>query len=87
MTNLNATLTAEYAKKVFDLIEEDLRAGVYAHVPGAVTELASYADLHDFVDANDYVGEVCGWDASYEQFDAVADLVSLLLSENPIPLV
>jgi len=84
---LSATLTAERAKKVFDLIRTDIEAGLYDHAPGLPTELASFTDLHDFVDANDYLEEVCGEDATYEEYDAVSYLVDILLSENPIPLV
>jgi hypothetical protein len=81
------TQIGERAKKVFDLIRADLEAGLYDYVPGSVTELGSWSDLHDFVDANDYLDEVLGSDATNEEYDEVSYVIDLLLSENPIPLV
>jgi hypothetical protein len=84
---LSAHLTAQRAKKVFDLIRTDIEAGLYDHAPGRPIELGSWLDLHDFVDANEYLEEVCGEDAAYDEYDAVSYLVDVLLFENPIPLV
>ena len=86
MNTISPTWTAEKAKQILDLVHADIREGVYTPVPGTVTELASYDDLHDFCDANDYIGEVMGWDALEEEYAAVINLVDLLLSEAPIKL-
>jgi hypothetical protein len=83
----NRTLIGERAKKVFDLIRADLEAGLYEHVPGSATELGSWSDLYDFVDANGYLDQVLGWDATNEDYDEVSYVIDVLLSENPIPLV
>jgi hypothetical protein len=84
-TTISATWTAEKAKQILDLVHADIREGLYTPLPGT-TELASYGDLHDFVDANDYIGEVMGCDALEEEYAAVSDLLDLLLSEAPIKL-
>jgi hypothetical protein len=84
-TTISPTWTAEKAKQILDLVHADIREGLYTPLPG-MTQLTSYADLHDFVDANDYIGEVMGWDALEEEYHAVSILVDTLLSESPIAL-
>lgn len=87
MTNsISPTWTAEKAKQVLDLVHADIRDGIYTPVPSTVNELQSFTDLHDYVDANEYLADVMGWDALDEEYNAVADLVTVLLSESPIKL-
>jgi hypothetical protein len=85
-TEISPTWTAEKAKHILDLVHADIREGVYTPVPGTVTELQSFSDLHDFVDANEYLADVMGWDALDEEYAAVSILVDALLSESPINL-
>lgn len=44
----HAMTVTEYADEIMQMIDEDIEAGT---VPGSVR---SFADLHDYVDANDY---------------------------------
>lgn len=85
-SQISPTWLAEKNKQVLDLIHADIRDGLYTPVPGAATQLESYQDLHDYVDANEYVIEVCGWDAYQEEYDAVAEAVDLYLNQQPIRL-
>jgi hypothetical protein len=50
------TAISEYADKIMTEIDGDIKAG---HVPATV---ASFSELHDYVDANDYALEAAPFD-------------------------
>ncbi len=50
--------TAEFGHEVLRLIEQDVAAGV---VPW---DIYDFSELHNYVDANEYTLEVCGYDGS-----------------------
>lgn len=81
---ISPTWVAEKAKQALDLIQQDVADGVYDQHGGEPVWLNSVTVLHDFVDANDYFGEVCGWDATMDEWVAVDNLVDQLLREDPI---
>jgi hypothetical protein len=77
------TSISEYAAKVVELIDVDIKAGF---VPAAV---ATFSDLHGHVDANDYALEAAPfsefsgtWDEYMEHLNAIEAEVGRLLAER-----
>jgi hypothetical protein len=62
--------------------------GLYEPVPGTVTTLESFTDLHDFVDANEYLELALATESlmDWDLRDKVCDEVTALLAAQPIQL-
>ena len=71
-----------------ELIRQDMTHGVYETVPGAVTKLESWDDLHDYVDANEYLEQALtlGALSNHDLCDEVTYAVDRLLESEPIRL-
>lgn len=79
-----------YAAVVADVEAEDTLYVTDRPDPDYDFMLRSFSDLHDFVDANEYLIEALGDDygqADNARWNALADAVDALLKANPIMLM
>jgi hypothetical protein len=71
-----------------ELIRQDIVDGIYEQVPGAVAVLESWTDLHDYVDANEYLEQALTLEtlSDHDLCDEVSYAVDELLESDPIRL-
>ena len=76
------------AAYIIQLVQDDMTHDLYRPVDGTVTTLESFMDLHDFVDANEYLELALASDSlmDWELRDAVCAEVDALLAKRPIRL-
>jgi len=78
-----ASRVAQYAVQIYRLIESDVDQGCYSD---NAEVLASFSDCQDYVDANEYLIEVCQ-QSELQDFDLLNDVlaqVDMLMSYQPI---
>lgn len=76
------------ANQVLFLIHEDIQHGLYCPNPSVqdeVDSLSSFADLYDFVDANEYLIQARPG-STWEEHERMSLEIDRLLRERPIVL-